>query len=259
MKSTHNFTRYTLLLSIIIILFLSASLSYGITFDRVLATVGEEVITFADYQLFIKSIGNGEKSNSIDEDFLKKMIEEKVILLEAKRKGIDAGDEEVDKKIQEFQGQHGFTQEAFEAVLKEEGLNTHTYRKLVKDGIISSKLINEDIDTKIFVDDKEILNFYHANKRDFLSNPEKVELKAIFLRMKEDASVTEITDLKLRALKIAGQVKQGETFDIFVDQFSDEPLKSQEGKLGNFAKGALIGPLDIRAFSMKVGEISDPV
>jgi parvulin-like peptidyl-prolyl isomerase len=65
--------------------------------------------------------------------------------------------------------------------------------------------------------------------------------------------------MKKRALRIVALLRDGDNFERLVDEYSDEPLKSDQGLLGKFTRGALIPPLDRKAFSMKAGEISDPV
>jgi parvulin-like peptidyl-prolyl isomerase len=120
-------------------------------------------------------------------------------------------------------------------------------------------MIHENIDSKIIVTDQEITDLYEARRKDYPASPDLVEVKAVFINLKDDATPTEITDLKLRALQIVEQVREGIDFDFLVEQYSDEPLKSHEGVLGKFTKGDLIAALDSAVFSMKVGEVSDPV
>jgi len=84
-------------------------------------------------------------------------------------------------------------------------------------------------------------------------------VKAIFLRLGEGATATEITDLKRKALRITSRLRDGDNFGALVNRYSDEPLKGKGGKLGEFKKGTLIPELDKRVFSMKVGEMSDPI
>ncbi|HAM51802.1 MAG TPA: hypothetical protein DCP92_14370 [Nitrospiraceae bacterium] len=129
----------------------------------------------------------------------------------------------------------------------------------MKDKIISQKLILNDVDSKVIITDGEIEAFYNEHKRDYLTGAEKVEVKAIFVKLPEDASLTELTDLKRRALWIMAQLKNGESFDRVVEKYSDEPLRSQGGRLGEFTRGAIIPPLGNKAFSMKKGEISEPI
>jgi parvulin-like peptidyl-prolyl isomerase len=251
----HPFIFWFLYLEIV-----SAGPSYGITADRVLATVNNEAITLSDYQRFIVDIGNNtENKNMVDETVLKRLIEEKVILHEAIKKGIEVNDMEVAEKIEEFKRQNALSDEDFEKTLKEEGMDIHSYKKVIKDKIMSLKLMSVDVDSKVVITDKEIENFYNANKKDFLQSPEKVEVKAIFLKLNKDASLTEITDLKRKTLKIVARLKDGEDFNSLVEEYSDEPLRSEEGRLGEFSRGTLIPALDDRAFSLKIGEISEPI
>lgn len=232
---------------------------YGLTTDKVLATVDNEVITLSDYKRFIKETGYVENKDVINESLLKRLIEERLILHEAKRRGIEASDTEIEKMIKEFKEQHSFSQEDLEKDLAREGMSIRSYKMLLKDEIMSLKLISINVDSKIIITDNEIEDFYNANKKDYLSSPEKVEIRAIFLCLNEDASVTEITDFKRKVLKIVARLKDDESFEKLMDQYSEEYLNSQEGRLGEFVKGALIPPLDNKAFSMKKGEISDPI
>jgi parvulin-like peptidyl-prolyl isomerase len=240
------------------LILLAAGSAHGITVDRVLATVGGEIITFTEYNLFVKGL-EGERKDEVDETLLRKLIEEKIVIQEAKRKGFDASEVEVQKMVEEFQTENGLSKEDLENFLKEEGLNLNNYQQIVKGKVLLSKIINSEVDSKVIVRDEEIKESYQKNKQEFLSGPQKVEVKAIFLKLREDVSVTEITDLKLRALRIMTLLRDGYNFDSLVDEYSDEPLKSQGGLLGKFAKGSLIPSLDDKAFSMKEGEISDPI
>lgn len=237
---------------------MTANLSQGLTVDGVLATVNNEVITLSDYQRFVKETGNTEKKDVVEGALLKRLIDERVILQEAIRRGIEVSDLEVDKKIEDFMNQNNLFKEDLEKALAEEGMSIHTYRRLIKEKIMSLKLIRADIDSRIVIEDKEIEDFYNANKKDSLI-PEKVEVDTIFIRLSEGAPVTEITDLKRKVLKIIARLKDGESFDRLIDQYSDGYLKSKEDSLGEFKRGELIIPLENKAFSMRKDEISNPI
>src|SRR5512136_2924273 len=69
--------------------------SHGAMPDRVVAIVNNEAITLTDYKLFVKYIGLQDSGEEVDEGLLKKLIEEKIILCEAKNRGIEVSDGEV--------------------------------------------------------------------------------------------------------------------------------------------------------------------
>jgi peptidyl-prolyl cis-trans isomerase SurA len=250
---------YILLLLILTTSLLIPEGSYGRVVDRVLATVGGEAITLADYEKFVRTAGGGDISETVEQDMLKKMIEEKIILQEAKRKGVEVSDAEIDDTINEVREQYSLSPDDLGKMLQEESTTLAAYRATTRESIMISRLIDSEVDAKVFIGDQEIDEYYRANQRVFVSSPETVEVKAIFLRLREDASVTELTDLKLKSLRIASLLQEGENFDGLLYEYSDEPLKSNEGILGEFIKGALVLPLDSVAFTLREGETSSPV
>ncbi len=258
-KSAFRFINLVSFLAAAALLAAACSDSYGFTGDKTLATVNDDVITFSDYYLFAKGLGIERKPGVVDEKVLKSMMEEKVILQEAKRTGVEISDGEIDKMIEDVKKDNAVSQEDLERELKKDDLDMSGYRKLLKDRLTIVRLIETEVDAKVIVTDKEVEDYYGANKSDYTNGPEKAVLKAIFLRLNEDATVTEITDLKRKALRISAQLKQGESFDALVNQYDDDSLKSEGGRWGEFEKGALIPPLDEKVFSMKTGEISEPL
>ena len=250
---------YILLLLILTTSMLTPEVSYGRIVERVLATVGDEAITLADYQKFVRIAGDTDTNTIVEQDMLKKMIEEKIILREAKRKGIEVSDAEIDKTIEGAKQQYSLSPDDLEKMLQEEGTTLAAYRTTTRESIMIARLIDNDVEAKVFVGDQEIDEYYRANQREFVSCPETVEVKAIFFSLREDASVTELTDLKLKSLRVAALLQKGENFDGLLYEYSDEPLKSNEGILGQFTKGALVPPLDSVAFALREGETSSPV
>jgi peptidyl-prolyl cis-trans isomerase SurA len=233
--------------------------SYGRVVDRVLATVGDEAITLADYQKVAGTTDDADTEPMIEQDVLKKMIEEKIILQEAKRKGVGVSDAEVEQAIEEVKQQYSLSPDDLEKMLQEEGTTLAAYRTTTRESMMISRLTDSEVDAKVFVGDQEVDEYYRANQGEFVSSPETVDVKAIFLRLREDASLTELTDLKLKSLRVASLLQEGENFDGLLYEYSDEPLKSNEGILGQFTRGALVPPLDSVAFALREGETSGPV
>ncbi len=233
--------------------------SRGTTVDRILATIDDQVITLADYKLFHKGLKDRPSDDNIDEKVLRQLMEEKMIALEAKRRGMEAPDGEVEKMIEEFKTQNNFSGDDLETFLKDDGIDLGKFRTIVKERILISQILSSDVDAKVLITEQEVEEYYVSHKREFLDSPEYVELNAIFFLIREGSSLTEITDMKRRALRIVALLRDGDNFERLVDEYSDEPLKSHKGVLGRFTRGALITPLDQKAFSMKEGEISDPI
>ncbi|HMK49870.1 MAG TPA: peptidylprolyl isomerase [Thermodesulfovibrionales bacterium] len=238
---------------------MQADRSYAITLDRVLATIGDELITYGEYHKFADGMTDVEKKDAIDEKILRVLIEDKLMLSEARRLGVDVGENEVDGAIAELRSQQGLSPEGLKEMLAAEGFNESGFRTIMKDKLRVSKLIGLEVDSKIFVTDGEKNDYYMAHILDYISKPESIELKAVFLRLEDNASVTEVTDLKRKAMKIVSLLRHGDNFEQIVEEYSDEPLKSQEGRMGTFKRGMLVPPLNSVAFSLQEGQTSDPI
>jgi peptidyl-prolyl cis-trans isomerase SurA len=253
--------QYKTLIPFFCFLFLMIAIhsGYAATVDRVLATVGGEIITYSEYKKFVRGMEETENKEAVDEKMLRSLIDDKIILSEAGRMGIEADEKEIDKAIAEFKEQHKLSPEEFKVMLSAEGLNEDGFRKAIKEKIMVSKLIGMEVESKIIVTEDEKNDYYNVKRRDYINIPERVEIKAVFIRLHDGASITEITDLKRKTLKIVSLLRRGEDFDHIVDVYSDEPLKGQGGLLGTFVRGILIPELDNTAFSIKEGEISNPV
>ena len=260
-SKTSSIKNRLVLFMIILCLIIFSDVAQATTVDRVLATVDNDIVTLADYKKFVKISGdmNTISEESIDTVILRQLIEEKIIVHEALRRGLDVNDEEVEEDIKYFLNMNGLTRDELQTMLSKDGIDFYDYQRTIRDKILFSKLVDIDVNSKIIIRDQEIEEYYALHQEKFICSSEKVELKAVFLAQREDASVTEITDLKRRALHIAGLLRDGNSFDRIVFEYSDEPVKSQDGKLGTFESGALIPPLNEVAFSLKENEISDPI
>lgn len=243
----------------VVSLVINIEISSALTVDRVLATVNDEIISLTDYQRFVAKLDSVQDKDSVQEQIVKNLIEERIILQEAKRHGIEASQSDVEQSIREFQQQNNLSPEEFEKRITEEGMGINDYKKLLKENIISLKLIEKEVNSKIIITEKDILYYYNENISLFLKSPEKVQVKAIFLKMSDSPSVTEVTDLKIKSLKLFAELKDGESFDRLVNLYSDEPLKGRDGMLGEFEKGELIPALDQQIKDLKEGEISEPI
>ena len=251
----------TFIVFIMVTFLITAPPSFGLTLDKVLATVEDEVITLSDYQHFLKVIGDLKNTDVINETLLNRLIADKIIIHTAVRRGIEVTDMEIKREIEAFKEENTLSQKDLEEVLSKEGMTMEGYKKRMADKLRSLKLFNMEVESKVLVIDKEIEDFYSDHKKNYLLSPEKVEIKAILLKLNKEASITEITVLKREALRIATQLQEGGSFESFMNYLNIDKKGSMglEGSSGEFERGSLTPALDKKAFSMKKGETSDPI
>ena len=61
------------------------------------------------------------------------------------------------------------------------------------------------------------------------------------------------------ANEIKAKLDDGFDFEALAEQYSKCPSKKKGGNLGWFSRGMMVREFEKAAFSMKVGEVSDPV
>ena len=247
------------LLLVILVVMSFPDNSQGAMPDRILAVVNNEVITLTDYKRFLKYIGFSNRGDGIDEGLLKKLIEEKVILYEAKRREIEVSDGEVDEMMEKMRAENALSRDEMEKELEGEGIGVQGFKRMLKEKLIALRLVESEVDSRVRVSEKEIKDYYHANTRAYLKSPGKAEVRAIFLKLDRGATEGEITDMKRKALTIMGRLNEGVSFEHLVDEYDEEFLKNKRGNLGEVERGTLIPLLDRKIFSMNVGETSEPI
>ncbi len=129
------------------------------------------------------------------------------------------------------------------------------------DAMVKARYLHFDPDryqSKVVLSDEEIREYYDENSEAF-KIPKTVEARHILLRVNQDAGPELIKKTKERALNILKLAKEGKNFAELAKQYSEGPTRDNGGYLGKFKKEDMVKPFADKAFSLKTGEISEPV
>ena len=117
-------------------------------------------------------------------------------------------------------------------------------------------LSQEDIAKKIEINDDDLENYYQENKDQFVF-AEQREASHILVRV--DHPSQDEAALK-KIVEIQDKIKAGEDFGKLAKTLSDDPgSASLNGDLGKFKQGMMVPEFDDAVFSLKEGEVSEPV
>ncbi len=109
------------------------------------------------------------------------------------------------------------------------------------------------------VTDQEIKAYYDEHQDEF-HVPEQRRARHILLRVPEGANATVIEKKKKELLEIKKRIEKGESFAELAKKYSDDKASGKKGgDLGFFSKGMMVKPFEDKVFSMKKGQISEPV
>lgn len=238
----------------------------AILLDRVVALVNKEVITWSElYQLMEKE--SSDELKALDEEkrmeifkkneheFLEKLIDMRLQIQEAKRLGIEASPEDVDEAIENIKKKYSLSNEELEASLDQEGLTFEEYKKRLSEQIMMSKLVNQQVRSKIIVSDEEV-NDYFNKVKNTVSSQESYKLRQIFFKMPENDDMKK--EVEKRAAYIIEKLNEGEDFSRLAQEYSEDPSAKQGGDLGYIQRKSLTKEfLDVLS-DMDIGDISTP-
>lgn len=112
-------------------------------------------------------------------------------------------------------------------------------------------------DVEVEVDEKEIQAYYDQHLEDFR---EAEKRRCDYVVLKKEPSPSDEERVKQEINDLLSEARGGADFSELARQNSDDRASaSQGGDLGWFGHGHMVEPFEKVAFSLKVGEISDPV
>jgi peptidyl-prolyl cis-trans isomerase D len=109
----------------------------------------------------------------------------------------------------------------------------------------------------VAVSDDEVRRHFEANRERF-QRPEQARFTIAYLPMQIDEADRRATLQRARELR--REIEAGADFATVAQRESRDPGSAQAGgDLGTFARGQMVAPFDSAAFSLPIGEISEPV
>jgi len=250
------------LIAVIFLFFFRILPSFPEVVDKILVVVNDEIITqgeidrimlpiYAQYKGMYTGRELEEEIEAARHRVLAGMVDDKLLLIEAKRKETEVTDKEVEKKVEKAKSRFA-TEEDFAMALAQDNMVLSELKERFKERVMIEKFVDSEIRGKILISPSELLDFYKSNLSEF-QDPPKAKAKSILVKINRERS-------KQDALRVAEQVlyrlKEGGNFELLAKQFSDGPYAEAGGEMGWIEKGKLLEEIDSLIFSMEKGELS---
>jgi parvulin-like peptidyl-prolyl isomerase len=264
---------------ILSVLFISLFVAKGIcanspkVVNKVLAVVGKETILMSEYNKITGPIIEQLKANNpelsdparlkqLKENFLQQMVDEKLILQEAKKQQIRPAKRKVDDAIKEIKSQYS-NDEDFKKDLKAQSMTEQEFNKKIEEQVMMMELIDKEVTAKIpEITDDEIQKYFNENKdKDKrLTVPEKVRIRHILVKVPENATQSDWDNALKKIKDLQKKIKAGADFaDLAMKNSDDTGSAKNGGDLGSFARGVMVKEFENAAFALNVGQVSEPV
>lgn len=223
---------------------------------NVAAMVNDRAVTYADLekQFMIQFPAQPGQSNQENNDqtminkmeVLRSMIDQEIMMQRAEKQGLLAQQVDVDAEFNKLKG--GFTQEEFQKRLADRKMTAEDLKADIRKKLSIEKLINKEITSKINITEKDVTDFYNANKANFNLAEPQVHLAQIIVTPNPDPEVRNLKNDKAqnddqarrKIQQIADRLRAGEDFSMLAQNYSEDPGSSSNGgDLGFVSESAL--------------------
>ena len=265
--------------------------------DRTVATVNAQAIMLSEFEKNATPILEQFKKTSpaveqtpehikdIKKRILDQMIDDRLLVEEAKKKTIRVSQLEVDDGVKKVRTRFA-TEDEFKKELDQQGMTNDEFRKHIQEQLATIKLIDQEVKAKTtppgdddikglfdtldaIIKDKPIPGSHTASELEELKSlakavqrrfDERARARHILVRVPPNASQSD-RDAALKKIKDAqARLKKGEDFAELAKKYSEDPgSKDRGGDLGYFSRGDMVPAFDKAAFSLAVGQTSDIV
>jgi peptidyl-prolyl cis-trans isomerase SurA len=223
--------------------------------DRIVAVVNSEVITLSELDEEVSEVKQearqrfrgtelDQRLRQIDYMGLNRMIERKLQLQMAKKRGIKVTDEEVKDAVARLR-----------RVGESPNENDPKEMGMIKDQLITMRLVNQQVRSGLLVTEDEVLRFYQQHKNRFVL-PQEVRISQILIAL---GPSTELVAVREKVQQVFALLKKGERFEELAAQYSDGLEGRRGGNLGYIKPGDMLPQIQKAIERLDPGAVTEPI
>ena len=174
------------------------------------------------------------------------LVQQAEVEEQAESMGVDIDDDKVDKEITRYKKQfYGGSDDRYEKAIKQQGLTDDQAREAIRQNLVSQALFKK-VTGDVKITDADIQEYYSTHKTQYVQ-PESRDVRHILVPKKDLAD------------SLYQQLKGGANFAQLAKRYSKDPGSASNGGKLTVTKGQTVPEFDKTAFSLKNGELSQPV
>src|SRR5688500_2789244 len=164
-------------------------------------------------------------------------VDELLLVQRGREQGWTLGEEQFNDIVASIRKENNITtDEQFQAALKQEGLTLADLRKSLERQMLSSRVQQNDVMSKIAVTEEEAHAFYAKHRNQF-TTPSSITLREVLVEVPtsdKGFSAAKDEEAKAKAEEIRKRLLAGEPFPRIAADLSDAPSKANGGLIGPF-------------------------
>lgn len=222
------------------------------------ATLDAAVNNFIENQKMYGVTVKEEEKDTLKKDILTELVSAELLYQASQKAGLGNLTKEVDTQLENIKKGFG-SEEEFQKVLKERGIDIKSLKEDIKKGIYINAYLEKNVFSKMSpVTEDQIKQEYEANK-DKLNVPDEVKASHILIKVGEKATPEEKQKAKEKIDALRARLMSGEDFAKLAKENSEDGSAVNGGDLRFFRKGEMVKPFEDAAFGLEKDQISPVV
>lgn len=234
--------------------------------NKIVAIVNNSVILQSDVTHRLKAIKmNANKMDQslpgdpvLRHQILERLIVESIELQMAQKTGLKISEKNLDKIIDDIAKKNHLTLDMLRSKLASENIDYHTYRKEIRNEILISEVLKNEVRPRINISPQEVDSLSNLMLKEKNQNME-LSLSQILIPLTENPSRQELDTAEKKATRLVSELKKGADFAKLAITYSSYPQALKGGvigwkklqelptlfteKLKSIHKGDIIGPI----------------
>jgi peptidyl-prolyl cis-trans isomerase SurA len=207
-----------------------------------------------------------EEAQLLKLNILDELINNQLLLQQARKLGLEASDSEVEKKFAELKAP--YSEQEFQHQLAARGITADELRNELRERLSIQKLINREITSKINVTEQEIAAAYNRNRAAYdVAEPEYHVAQIVVtthpnpnVRNRKNSDATTPAQALQKIRMLLEKLRSGANFAQLAEDYSEDPMTAASGgDLGFISESALDQgqpALKRAVMALKPGQIS---
>lgn len=232
-----------------------------VVLPAVVARVNGEEISRADLERSIRGVETqlnqrvpGDKRDGVVRGVLERLINYRLLLQEARARGIEVSAAEIDAQVRALAAQFRSEEDLRNALIRR-GVTVDMLRDDARRDLRVARLVSQEAGKDVAVPAADVRTFYDANREKF-RQPEAARASHVFVRVPAGADDKTKNAMRVRAEAIMRLAKRGDDFATLARNYSDDRATGVNGgDLGWFDKGRTPKEFDAVVFSLQPNEV----
>jgi peptidyl-prolyl cis-trans isomerase SurA len=238
----------------------------GTVVEDIVARVNDQVISKSDYERAQQQLEQEAQQQNWSQqelaeqrrDLLRSLIDKQLLLSRAKELDVN-GETDLVKRLDEIRKQNNLdSMEDLQKAVEEQGISYEDFKQQIRDNIITSEVISQEVGPHISVTPTEVQDYYNAHQQEFM-RPEQVHLNEILISTPDPDNAAQVADAEKKADDVESRLKAGGDFATLAKAESGGPTAQQGGDLGDFKAGQLPKVMEDATFSLQSGQYTAPI